>query len=68
MSEVQSEQINNGADVTVIPSEMLPTERQLEIDAKERQDEEERRRNHEPAIVFTNIDVNKNVFFSSIIC
>lgn len=58
MSEVQSEQLNGGgADVTVIPSEMLPTERQLEIDARERQDEEERRRNHEPAIVFTNIDV-----------
>lgn len=54
MSEVQAE--INGAGA--IPSEMLPTERALEDEAKERQVEEERRKNRDPPVVFTNIDVS----------
>lgn len=56
MSEVQAE--INGAGA--IPSEMLPTERALEDEAKERQVEEERRKNREPPVVFTNIDVSRD--------
>lgn len=57
MSEVQAE--TNGAGA--IPSEMLPTERALEDEEKERQVEEERRKNREPPVVFTNIDVSRLV-------
>lgn len=56
MSEVDSAGATNGTS-PIIPSEMLPSERVLEDEAKERQVEEERRKNREPPIVFTNIDV-----------
>lgn len=60
MSEVESEmngnRINNGV-TPVIPSEMLPSEQVLEDEAKERQAEEEKRKNRDPPVVFTNIDV-----------
>lgn len=56
MSEVESAGATNGTS-PIIPSEMLPSERVLEDEAKERQAEEERRKNREPPVVFTNIDV-----------
>lgn len=56
MSEVESAGATNGTS-PIIPSEMLPSERVLEDEAKERQVEEERRKNREPPVVFTNIDV-----------
>ncbi|KAJ6637084.1 Desumoylating isopeptidase 1 [Pseudolycoriella hygida] len=55
MSEVESPGATNGTS-PIIPSEMLPSERVLEDEAKERQAEEERRKNREPPVVFTNID------------
>jgi len=55
MSEVESAGATNGTS-PIIPSEMLPSERVLEDEAKERQVEEERRKNREPPVVFTNID------------
>lgn len=64
MSEVQTE--INGAGA--IPSEMLPTERALEDEAKERQVEEERRKNREPPVVFTNIDVSLLILAIKLIC
>lgn len=57
MSEVAEAGATNGTS-TIIPSEMLPSERVLEDEAKERQAEEERRKNREPPVVFTNIDVS----------
>lgn len=60
MSEVESEMnggsINNGVS-PIIPSEMLPSEQVLEDEAKERQIEEEKRKNRDPPVIFTNIDV-----------
>lgn len=62
MSEVESEMnggsLNNGNGVSpIIPSEMLPSEQVLEDEARERQVEEEKRKNRDPPVIFTNIDV-----------
>lgn len=57
MSDVVQSELNGGGNGPVIPSEMLPTERALEDEAKERQAEEERRKNREPPVVFADIDV-----------
>lgn len=74
MSEVESAGATNGTS-PIIPSEMLPSERVLEDEANERKAEEERRKNREPPVVFTNIDVivatqkvdleirNKSIFY-----
>ena len=56
-SEVETVELN-GAAGHVIPSEMLPSEKELEEEAKERQAEEERRKNREPPIVFNSIEVS----------
>ena len=61
MSEIE-EQINGAANGS-IPSEMLPSEKVLEEEAKERAEEEERRKNREPAIVFRTVDVNFLMLF-----
>lgn len=60
MSEVESGEMNGATNGNspIIPSEMLPSEKVLEDEAKERQAEEERRKNREPPVVFTNIDVH----------
>lgn len=57
MSEVEAGELN-GAAAHSIPAEMLPSQESLEEEAKEREAEEERRRNREPAVVFTDIDVS----------
>ena len=59
MSDVQAD--INGA--TIIPSEMLPTERALEDEANDRLAEEERRKNRDPPIVFEQIDVRNFHFY-----
>lgn len=56
MSEVEAAELN-GASGHSIPQEMLPSDAQLEEDARERAAEEERRKNREPPIVFKDIDV-----------
>lgn len=57
MSEVEAAELN-GAAGHAIPPEMLPSDAQLEEDAKEREAEEERRKNREPVVVFKDIDVS----------
>lgn len=57
MSEVEAAELN-GASGHSIPQEMLPSDAQLEEDARERAAEEERRKNREPPIVFKDIDVS----------
>lgn len=57
MSEVEAAELN-GASGHSIPQEMLPSDTQLEEDARERAAEEERRKNREPPIVFKDIDVS----------
>lgn len=57
MSEVEAADLN-GASGHSIPQEMLPSDAQLEEDARERAAEEERRKNREPPIVFKDIDVS----------
>jgi hypothetical protein len=58
MSELETNGTANGGDTTVIPSEMLPSEKVLEEEAEERRAEEEKKRNREPPIVFKEIDVS----------
>lgn len=63
MSEVEIEEMSsemNGAIVSEpIPSELLPSERAFEDEARERHEEEERKRARDPPVVFTDIDVIK---------
>lgn len=56
--EIMSEtgEVNGSAAVAAIPSEMLPSEQVLEDEARERKEEEERKRNRDPPIVFRSID------------
>lgn len=60
MSEVEAAELN-GASGHSIPQEMLPSDAQLEEDARERAAEEERRKNREPPIVFKDIDVSASI-------
>lgn len=66
MSEVEAAELN-GASGLPIPPEMLPSDAQLEEDARERADEEERRKNREPPIVFKDIDVSSTTLIIIII-
>lgn len=53
----EAEEINGANGITEpIPPEMLPSEKILEEDAKERAEEEERRKNRIPPVVFHDID------------
>lgn len=55
----EAEEINGANGITEpIPPEMLPSEKILEEDAKERAEEEERRKNRIPPVVFHDIDVS----------
>lgn len=58
MSEVEAEGATAAAAATSnsVPSEMLPTPAQHELDAEEHELEEERRKHREPVIVFKDID------------
>lgn len=64
MSEVEAAELN-GAAGHAIPAEMLPTQDQLNEDAREKEAEEERRRNREPVVVFQDIDVSFVVSYDS---
>jgi len=56
MSEIEAAEQVNGAAGNDIPAEMLPTQNRLREDSAELQDENERRKNREPAIVFKDVD------------
>lgn len=60
MSEIEASEQLNGATGHTVPPEMLPTQQQLDDEAREREAEEERKKNREPAIVFNDIDVSLN--------
>lgn len=68
MSEVEIEEMN-GAIVSepipseLLPSELLPSERAFEDEARERHEEEERKKARDPPIVFTDVDVRILIFF-----
>lgn len=61
MSEIEATEQLNGAAGNDIPAEMLPSQQILEEEAREREAEEERRRNREPAIVFNEVDVSSPI-------
>lgn len=56
MSEIDAAEQLNGAAGNDIPSEMLPSQNRLREDSAELQEENERRKNREPAIVFKDVD------------
>lgn len=62
MSEVEIEEMNGAIVSEPIPSELLPSERAFEDEARERHEEEERKRARDPPVVFTDIDVNISDF------
>lgn len=57
MSEIDAAEQLNGAAGNDIPAEMLPSQNRLREDSAELQDENERIKNREPAIVFKDVDV-----------
>lgn len=57
MSEIDAAEQLNGAAGNDIPSEMLPSQDRLREDSVELQEENERKKNREPAIVFKDVDV-----------
>lgn len=57
MSEIDAAELN-GAAGNDIPSEMLPSQNRLREDSVEMQEENERRKNREPAIIFKDVDVS----------
>lgn len=54
-----SETANGGAAGSDIPPEMLPAQNRLRQDSNELDEENERRKNREPAIVFKDVEVSK---------
>lgn len=57
MSENDGGSEVNGATGSDVPSEMLPAQNRLRQDENELDEENERRKNREPAIVFKDLDV-----------
>lgn len=59
MSETDgASESNGGAAGSDIPPEMLPAQNRLRQDSNELEEEDERRKNREPAIVFKDLEVS----------
>lgn len=58
MSEIDATEPINGAAGNDIPPEMLPSQNRLRDDENELDEENERRKNREPPIVFKDLDVS----------
>lgn len=60
MSEIEASEAN-GAVGSDIPPEMLPSQNRLQQDSIEIEEEDERRKNREPAIVFKDLEVSHTI-------